>query len=84
MITDINIIVLLIIFLFFLSNTYETFYIPWNLATRSPRYYWDIRGNPLYGYYGSREMIYPLDLFPWRPWPWWYRYSYNADGTLSI
>jgi hypothetical protein len=85
------IIIGIIIFIIFLSNkNYEHYlaYIPWNLATRPPRYSWDIRGNPFfYPWYGSREMPYPLDLFPWYPGVWnsvLSPYSYNADGSASV
>lgn len=79
----------LILFLLYNSTTKEHYlaYVPWNLATRYPRSYWDIRGNPFYyGWYG-RGWANPIDLFPWYPGTWssiLYPYSYNADGTASV
>lgn len=90
---DPKIILCIILFIILITNNFENYenfltYVPWNLATRYPRYSWDIRGNPFfYGWYGPRGMPYPLDLFPWYPGIWnsvLSPYSYNADGTASI
>jgi hypothetical protein len=84
------IIIFVILFLIFFNDNTEHYlaYIPWNLSTRYPRSYWDIRGNPFfYNWYGSRGWPYPLDLFPWYPGIWnsiLSPYSYNADGSASV
>ena len=76
MINNFNLLVVIIVLIIYFSQI-ESFisYIPWNLATRFPRTYYDIRGDPFYsplcgnygGYCSSREMINPLNLFPWIP-----------------
>jgi hypothetical protein len=79
-ITIISIVIIIIALYYIFSNTNEGFYRPlpiWNISTRLPKLYYDIRGNPNIAY---RQLMYSNTYLPFG-----YIFGpnlYDAQGNL--